>query len=185
MSCGGRDYLLTRVQTEANTRAHGWMTRVRSLGDSVTNVADIPPTYLRYYQLSHNVAGVCVGEKVYLVGGQFRKVEGEQMPKHYQGIWISETDPRSIYGFAQMSTIDFFLPEGGVRPSFGGVVFPSETTLLPKKKGSLRNKKRPLSNGFFRNSDFTARIWRRTFMDEVATFQKIKENITEDVLDIC
>ena len=153
MSCGGRDYLLTRVQTEANTRAHGWMTRVRSLGDSVTNVADIPPTYLRYYQLSHNVAGVCVGEKVYLVGGQFRKVEGEQMPRHYQGIWISETDPRSIYGFAQMSTIDVFLTGGwgsaklwrgrfffGNDPSSGeeGVASEQETTPFKRLLSEFR-----------------------------------------------
>ena len=75
VSCAGNTFLLTRLEPAfEDTRAwREWRTRVRPLLNFSSDVAGLPTAILRYYSLSHNIAGVCVGEKVYLVGGQFKK----------------------------------------------------------------------------------------------------------------
>lgn len=124
VSCAGKTFLLTRLEPNPFPFASltaGWQTRVREVGDASQNIADLPSLLLTNNSLSHNVAGVCVGEKVYLVGGQFRRERDEA---HWKGIWIAEADPKSLDSFVHISTPRLMLrgDHEGCKEARGGFV---------------------------------------------------------------
>lgn len=102
VSCAGKVFLLTRFSPKhVNVATESiWRTRVRELRDFSENIYDLPSVIIPYNHQAHNVAGICVNNKVILVGGQWIP----QYPAPWNdGIWISETDPTSLNAFAQIS----------------------------------------------------------------------------------
>ena len=94
--------------------------------------SSLPSEIISYHSLSHNIAGVCVDNKVYLVGGQFRSDRAEP---HFQGIWISETKPRSLDKFVHISKPRLLLrgDEKGCiegRSGFGGCEFDGRFSII-------------------------------------------------------